>query len=280
MNLKEIRDDVRSLIIEPTPGFRSNVELNRWINQAHQELGQLYRVEDLGVVGVSANQTFTPLPDNLLVFKGAWDSDGGNIPIIPTGSGTDLTSRSGNGSFRMFRHGENFALVPAPEQNTSIRVFYERRPKGLLKDSDEPEIPTPYHRYLVSYATMRALSKDEDYEAASVYANEYEQAKALISTHKTQVPASMNIILDLVQTGILNPAEAAEWLNIPLKDKVWNRVEVEDKALRLLEADVISRSDLIENTVFPDREEIEKSLETTSGDLAQLPSMWEDDIDG
>ena len=68
MNLKEIRDDVRSLIIEPTPGFRSDEELNRWINQGHQLLGAAYRIETFaqiegtGVPGGLAGASVTATP--------------------------------------------------------------------------------------------------------------------------------------------------------------------------------------------------------------------------
>lgn len=286
MNLKEIRDDVRSLIIEPTPGFRSNKELNNWINQAHQELGMLYRIEATKDYEILKNVEFHNLPSDLLTFKGAWDSGRKSIPIIPVASGRELARKqqepgdnTDDNDMTIFTYGNTFVLVPPPKEKTNIKIFYERYPAQLIADDNVPEIPLPYHRYLVSYGVMRALQKDEDFEGASIYENEYNAALQIISTHKSPISQDAQTILDVVQTGILNPAEAAQWLNLPMKDKVWQRVEVENKALRLLESGVISKDDLIERTVFPDKAEIEERLAQTASDLIPLPN-WEDDING
>ena len=110
MNLKEIRDDVRSLIIEPTPGFRSNEELNRWINQGHQLLGSAYRIETFQQLNLKTGTTFHQLPEDLLVFKGAWDENNKSIPIIPIASGTDIIDENMEGT-AIFRFGDNFKCL-------------------------------------------------------------------------------------------------------------------------------------------------------------------------
>src|SRR5699024_3215814 len=95
MNLKEIRDDVRSLIIEPTPGFRSDIELNRWNNQAHQELAMYYRIDDKVDIPLLPGVSFYNAPEDLLSLKGAWDSEGNSITVIPVTSGRDLVEDEG-----------------------------------------------------------------------------------------------------------------------------------------------------------------------------------------
>lgn len=281
MNLKEIRDDVRSLIIEPTPGFRSDAELNRWINQAHQLLGMRYRIETFKQVRVTAGITFNKLPEDLLVFKGAWTSDGATIPIIPIASGNDLDVEEVE-ELTIFRFGDNFAIVaPAPEvqYDFTITLFYDRKPKMLRSDDDEPEIAEPFHRYIVSFAVMRALQKDEDYEGASVYAQEFQEGMQLLAGHKIPVSQDIQTILDLISAGVLNAAEAAEWLNLPMKKKIWQRVEVEEKGFALLGAGAIDKADLIKNVVFTDNEKIRERLEHTLSDFVTLPG-WEVDRHG
>lgn len=279
MNLGEIRKDVRSLILEPTPGFRQNSELNRWINQAHQELGMLYKLETTKKVKTEIGVLFQPLPDDLLKFKGAWDADNNSIPIIPTASGADLhDTDTSDLPTAIFTYGSTFVLVPPPDITTEITLFYERKPKQLASDKDEPEIPAPYHRYLVSYATMRALDKDEAFEEAAVYEQEYENGKALIASQKSALDLETNTVMDLAQSGILDASEAAQWLNLPMKDKVKQRT-LEGKALTLLNARVISKEDLIDRTVFPDKSEIADRLAQTASDLVPLPPMFDDDID-
>lgn len=274
MNLKEIRDDVRSLIIEPTPGFRSDVELNRWINQAHQDLGMEYRIDTYQQIELIPGVRFYDNPDDLLNFKGAWTAEGKSIPIVPATSGTDMSKPDG-ADMTIFRLGKIFAITPPPEINGSIYILYERYPKQLRNDDDVPDIAEPYHRLLVAYATMRALQKDEDYEAASFYSAEYQVGRQLISMHNTPVSKDIDRVLELVRAGVLNAAEAAEWLNIPLKTKVWNRVEVEEKGLVLLSTGAISKADLIKNTEFTDTEEIQRRLEHTLNDMAVIPG-WEE----
>lgn len=281
MNLKEIRDDVRSLIIEPTPGFRSDTELNRWINQAHYELAMHYRVEDRFVIRLREGVELYEAPDDLIAFKGAWKENGTSIPVIPIASGSDIAKIGANDETEMsiFHQGKHLILVPPPsldQHDDIVTIFYERTPRPLIQDEDEPEIAEPYHRYLVSYAVMRALQKDEDYEAAAVYAAEYETCKQEIAGHKVPISKDFDRVLELVRLGILNAAEAAEWLNLPMKKKVWQRVEVEEKGITLLSTGAIDKADLIKNTVFTDREKIQERLTQTASDFAELPGMWRD----
>lgn len=280
MNLGELRADVRSLIIEPQPGFRSNAELNRWINQAHQELGMLYGIETTEIIQLAPDANFYPLPSDLLMLKGAWDENHKAISIVPALVGNDDPAFRNDGEMMITTFGNTFILSPPPDALKSVTLFYTRRPKLLLSDLDEPEIPEPYHRYLVAFATMRALEKDEAYDEAAVFSQEYEMGKQLISQHRMANLQDLETVLNLLQYNILNPAEAAQWLNLPMKQKIWQRVEVEDKGLRLMGAGVISKDDLIKNTVFPDKEEIQERLIHTASDLIPLPPLWEDDIDG
>lgn len=276
MNLKEIRDDVRSLIIEPTPGFRSDEELNRWINQGHQLLGAAYRIETFAQVEVITGTTFNPLPEDLLVFKGAWDENNRSIPIIPIGSGSDILDKNIE-STAIFRFGDNFVLFdPKEEVSTkrTITIFYDRKPKILRADKDEPDIALPYHMYIVSFATMRAFQKDEDFEAAELYRNEFMEGLERISRHKTPISQDYDIILELIRLNVINPAEAAEWLNIPMKRKVWNRVEIEEKGMAFMQTGIIDRADLLERAEFPDKSDIVERLKQKSEDFITLPG-WD-----
>lgn len=276
MNLKEIRDDVRSLIIEPTPGFRSDEELNRWINQGHQLLGAAYRVETFKQFTVLAGTTFHRLPEDLLVFKGAWDENNNSIPIVPIGSGVDALDHNTE-TTSIFRFGENFVLIdPQKEEHEerTITIFYDKKPKMLRSDDDEPDIALPFHTYLVSFATMRAFQKDEDFEAAEIYRAEFLEGFERIARHKTPISQDSDIILELVRLGVINPAEAAEWLNIPMKKKVWERIEVEEKGMAFMQTGVIDRADLLKRAEFPDREKIVERLKQKSDDFITLPS-WD-----
>lgn len=273
MTLKQIRDDVRSLIIEPSPGFRTDEEINLWINQAHQELGMLYGLERFTSIMLVPDQIFYDLPSDFLKLIGAWDHQGNSLEIAPISFGQRLSNLESNTKVMVL--GKKVAIAPLPENTPYITLFYERKPKLLVNDTDVPEIPAPYHRLLVAYATMRALQKDEDFEGAAFYSQEYEAGKALIAGHKIQASKEIQMILDLVRHKILNPAEAAVMLNIPLKDKVWQRVEVEEKGMALLYAGAISKADLIKNTVFTDREKIQERLQHKLEDFARIPG-WEE----
>ena len=261
MNLKEIRDDVRSLIIEPTPGFRTDAELNKWINQAHQELGMLYGLETKISIPITAGQIFYTLPDDFLKLLGVWDHRDVSLPIASISFGSvDYYSDKR----KILVMGNQIAVIPVVNNVAElprITVFYERKPRMLVADSDVPEIPEPYHRLLVAYAVMRALQKDEDYEAASAYSQEYEFGRTLISSHKILASREIQMVLDLVQRGILNSAEAAVMLNLPLKDKIWNRVEVEEKGLLMHQMGVMNASETAEYLDHPLKEKIKNRID-------------------
>jgi|SRR5690625_2875684 len=280
MNLKEIRDDVRSLIIEPQQGFRSDIELNRWINQAHQELAMYYRIDDKADIPLQPGVSFYKAPEDLLSLKGAWDSEGNSISVIPVTSGSELAEDEGE-EITLFTLGDYLVVVPAPPADEEaddpgvITIFYERSPKQLITDTDVPEIAEPYHKYLVSFAAMRAFAKDEDFEASAIYEAEYLRGKEEIAGHRVPISKDANTILELVRLGILNAAEAAEWLNIPMKKKVWKRVEVEEKGMALMQTGVIDKADLLKNTEFIDRDKIIPRLTAEHSDLIELPSWNE-----
>ena len=280
MNLQELIKDVRSLIIEPTPGFRSDDEIKRWLNQAHQELAALYQLEASATIELQPSTNYYNLPDDFLTLRGAWDADHNSISISPglLGNNDPIFSKDQSQMITVF--GKTLILSPPPAVKTSITIFYIRKAKILTANDDVPEIPEPYHRYLVAFATMRALEKDEAFDEAQFYLAEYEQGKNLIMQRKTTNLQDLDLVTTLLQAGILNPAEAAQWLNLPMKEKIWQRVEVEDKALNLLSMRVISKEDLMKNTVFPDRDELAQKLATTANDIIPLPPLWEDDIDG
>src|SRR5690606_25876593 len=281
MNLKEIRDDVRSLIIEPVPGFRSDVELNRWINQAHQELGMTYRLEKTAQIQLTPGVVFYPLPEDFLFLLGAWTDTGESVPIVPITSGSRVkVVPQSDSPVTVFTFGNNIAVSPPPSEDSEVSgltIFYERRPAMLVRDTDVPEIPEPYHRFLVSFAAMRSFQKDEDYEAEQVYANEYDVGKALVSVHKIPVSMDLNYVLAWIRAGVLNAAEAAEWLNRPMNNKIWQRVELEEKGLLSLSAGAISKSDLMKNSVFTAREAIQERLQHTASDILTIPGWEQDD---
>lgn len=267
MNLGEIIADVRSLIIEPVPAFRTDEDLITWANQAVQELGMLYRIEDHIEIAVTPGVNSYPLPDNFLTVKGALDEDGNFIPVVPV----ETVKKDATEKYVMYLLNDSISLFPEPSSPFTMTVYFDRRPALLQKRSDVPEIPLPYHKHIVDYVVARALLKDEDFEGASIYLNQYQEGKRMIMGQKTLVSQDINTILELVRAGVLNASEAAEWMNIPVKSRVQQRVDLEEKGFALLRYGVIDKSDFIKNAEFPNTEEIKERLEQTWEDFITIP---------
>jgi hypothetical protein len=87
-------------------------------------------------------------------------------------------------------------LSPKPKTTTSnaIQVHYVQRPATLTTTTNDPAIPEPYQRLIVTYALYRCLEKDVKNETADRYHNQYlhdvaDMKTQLINWDKKRRPA-------------------------------------------------------------------------------------------
>lgn len=64
-------------------------------------------------------------------------------------------------------------VYPTPSGTYKLGLRYWRLPKDMVADSDQPEIPKQYHSILISYAMWKAYLRENDYQAAQVWAADW-----------------------------------------------------------------------------------------------------------
>lgn len=92
--------------------------------------------------------------------------------------------------------GSTALLYPTPDAAYAIELRYYRLPVDLSVDSDEPELPEQYRHLLVRYALIRAFERENDYDAANYYREQFDveltrlRGQVQYDTHDgpTQVP--------------------------------------------------------------------------------------------
>lgn len=69
--------------------------------------------------------------------------------------------------------GDEILLYPIPDGAHAIDLRYWSLPVDMVADGDEPSIPKQYHQILVGYAMYKAYLRENDYQAAQVWAAEW-----------------------------------------------------------------------------------------------------------
>jgi hypothetical protein len=68
-----------------------------------------------------------------------------------------------------------FTLYPTPDSSsaTDIKTYYTRMPVDVANDVDIPELATIYHARIVEYVLQQAYEMDEDWQASSTKAAQF-----------------------------------------------------------------------------------------------------------
>ncbi|HEX7022642.1 MAG TPA: hypothetical protein VF171_07280 [Trueperaceae bacterium] len=169
---------MRSELIEPQPGFWTDDELNRWLDEADQDLTEAAQVE-AGPFGfsVEAGVEDYALPADFLYARrvevGGVRLRPGRIDDRRLPSIEDLLSFPATGSpDTYFIYAGRLHLSPVPAAGAQGSLWYYRGSLGLADDMAEPAIPARYHRLHILYAVAQAKRKADD-PAYATYTADY-----------------------------------------------------------------------------------------------------------
>lgn len=174
--LAQLRTAVRDEISEPTPGFWSNAEIDRWLNRANYDLADAAAVES------STSSTVTTV-------------SGTASYALPTGFGqvqqVEFVDPSDATAFRLLQPfdiseridqvgepegyyilGGLLFISPTPDAVYSIKLWYYKAGVTLALDADVPIIPSKYHDLLTLFAVSQAKRKADD-PAYVTYLDDY-----------------------------------------------------------------------------------------------------------
>jgi hypothetical protein len=71
--------------------------------------------------------------------------------------------------------GNTLKLWPTPENANTISLRYYREPDTISSNSDVPEVPTQYHRLLVSYCLWHCFERENDFNAAQYHKARFDE---------------------------------------------------------------------------------------------------------
>lgn len=69
--------------------------------------------------------------------------------------------------------GATVNLYPTPDAAYTLSLRYYKLPATMVDDTDEPELPEHYQHLLVRYALIRCFQRENDYQAASYWREEF-----------------------------------------------------------------------------------------------------------
>ena len=171
--LQQIRDQIRVLIDETaTNSHFTNSELNDFVNQSiNFSATQLEHPRDFTEIQVEEGKSAYSLPDDFILLRTAYFGDKTDerdirpIPIMSeetlsaiNKSWLDESSSARGRPTRLIMLDKNTVLLhPTPDATESaagklLIIDYIFSPGNLSSDSQEPNLPVPYHNLLQFYA--------------------------------------------------------------------------------------------------------------------------------
>lgn len=172
VTLQEIRQAIRDNILEKTPGFWTDAELNKAINAGYSDL--LYVDPPITSVDITLTPGVDqyPLPNNLISVESV-TVEGRDLPpyrymLYPPYEGEPVGYQLAGDALR---------VIPKPDKAYTVTLRYAYEPPPLVADTDVPLLPERYHYLLILYGTFWALRKDGDPMYAA-YQQEYASAKS------------------------------------------------------------------------------------------------------
>lgn len=193
MTLQEIIKAVRNELLEPTPGFWSDEEITRWINEANNELTEKAKVEAAPYTfTTTANTSNYSLPSDLYQIKLIKINDNKIYP-----ASVDVLNSSVIG-FPIYYVVFNNQLYfyPIPDDTYTVRLYYYKKANQLVNTTDVPVLPERYHYLLKLYAISQAKRKADD-PAYTIYYNDYLSGKNdMIQNSKIYQIDRFKVVLD------------------------------------------------------------------------------------
>lgn len=166
MNKGEIRTAVRDEISEPTPGFVSNTEIDRWTNRANYDLAEAAGMESgtsTTVTTVSGTESYDLASDFGLVDQVELvdASDPNAFDILQPKEHQERQDQTGKPAGYYVLAGKLY-VVPKPDGVYTLRVWYLRTGVTLTADGDTPIVPARYHDLITLFDISQAKRKGDD----------------------------------------------------------------------------------------------------------------------
>lgn len=179
-NLGQIRANVRTEILEPTAGFWTDSEINRFINEACDDLTEAARVEagPQSITLVAGTDNYALAADfgrTRYVERETNVGSGLYTPLRPA----ELADRRSEKAIptAYFIYAGRIYIVPTPDAAYGLRVWYYAAATTLALDTDTPTFPARFHRLAELFAVAQCKRKQND-PAYTTYIADYASGRA------------------------------------------------------------------------------------------------------
>lgn len=204
--LAQLRTAVRDEISEPTPGFVSNTEVDRWLNRANYDLidaGAIQSTTSQSITTVDGTETYDLSSDAGLVEQ---------VELVDASDSTEFTilrplsieerHTDGKGEpHGYYVQNTKLVVVPIPDATYTLRVWYTRAGVTLALDADVPIIPARFHDLLTLFAVSQAKRKSDD-PSYVTYLQDYVAGRdGMVAYLRSRGLATNPRIIDLDETG-------------------------------------------------------------------------------
>lgn len=174
MTFVQLQTMVSSWLDDPNNGYFTLAEVKLWLNNAQREAqkmviqafeGHYRKVVETTMVQYQREyqlpSDFKKLSRIEVVLSGTTFQTESvtRLSKITENQQDMVTERTGTPMAYYFK-GDQVVLVPAPDDDKTLRLTYLYRVTDMSNDADLPDIPADYHEYLAVLATLDGLYKD------------------------------------------------------------------------------------------------------------------------
>lgn len=175
MNLGQLKDEFYALVDDPSRGYFTEAQVERWLNNAQRETQkQLVECNSTYYIkcvkaAIVPNKACYYWPENFYklnrfdVILSGEGTTSENRVTLDTLTPTELNLINNGPSVPLgfFTKKNTFELRPYPDQGYTIELLYSYRVADMTTDADIPDAPEEYHEYLVVLAVLDAFFKDQ-----------------------------------------------------------------------------------------------------------------------
>lgn len=195
MNLGEVKTRVKRQFGDEASVQITDDDITRWANDAQRDVVMRNEsvLQTTSIANSVALQQSYSFPPDLLILRGIhYKREDGDLAFYKLKGmsytefdeyidGWDGTAYGPSYPIVYTTYANEFHLFPIPVSSGTgnLKITYSREPVDLDDDSDEIDLPTPYHNAVVDYCLAQAYRLDEDWNAANVMETDYVSSVAL-----------------------------------------------------------------------------------------------------
>jgi len=155
-----------------------------------------YSAASLGLSRVGRWDTGRPSFRPMWIYDPATgQSDENDIPFIPYDSWMKTYERGAHDESRptcwSISPQNELLFGPVPDKAYTIRGGYTLAAQELTADSDEPEMPSQYHRVIIAEAIALVSRSDEVIETLTTYKGQYDRLRSALVNSQTNTPGPL-----------------------------------------------------------------------------------------